>query len=286
MKNNFMNFFGILAIASISIVSCTKDATGPNEADTSLSLTTTGVEPVLLSGSSNGGNVTCSEAASAAGLEGYEYTTGKQDYPFNSNSFGDNVTVSTDGTYVSWSITPPAGMCVSNVAVIVKGGPSANVYYYNNGETSDSGLASPVNSSGNPAGLSNLTICYNLVACETSCTWQEETAYAGDIAGAGSAWWFALDASVSGSYPIYAGQEVVEGASVTYNAATDMITINLGNNMQLQDVNEPVKVEGYNTLPSSRPAAGLFQLYKGSNLVVQGNGSAYYVVHLDVEVCN
>ena len=282
-------FFSIVAIAfmSLAIVSCSEENVAPSVQNTGSTTTTTGVQPVQVSGANNGGNVTCSEAAQAGNLEGYEYTTGKQDYPFNSTSFGSNVSVTTDGTYVTWSITPPAGMCVANVAVIVKGGPAANVYYYNNGESGDTGLASPVNASGNPAGLSNLTICYNLVECsQNECDWQEETAFAGGIAGAGNAWWFALDASTSGTYPIYAGQQAVEGASVSYDAATDMITINLGNNMQLQDVNEPVKVEGYNTLPSSRPAAGLFELYKGSALTVQGNGSQYYVVHLDVEVCN
>jgi hypothetical protein len=125
-----------------------------------------------------------------------------------------------------------------------------------------------------------------LVQCSANEDCQEETAFGGGIAGAGNAWWFALDASTSGSYPIYAGQQAVPGASVDYNATTDQITINLGSQMQLQNVSEPVKVEGYNILPSSRPAAGLFELYKGSNLTVQGNGSNYYVVHLDVEVCN
>lgn len=45
-------------------------------------------------------------------------------------------------------------------AVIVKGSNAANVYYYPNGTMKDSGLASPVNASGNPAGLSNLTFCF------------------------------------------------------------------------------------------------------------------------------
>jgi hypothetical protein len=71
-----------------------------------------------------------------------------------------------------------------------------------------------------------------------------------------------------------------------YDATNDQISILLGKQMQLQNLNEPVKVEGYNQLPSSRPVAGVFELYKGSNLTVKGNGSAYYVVHLDVEVCN
>ncbi len=282
MINLHKVFTGLLA-ASVLLGACSKKG---SSGATEQKMSSTGVAPVLVTGSNNGGNVTCSEAATANGMSGYQYSTGKQDYPFTSTSFGNNVSVTTDGVNVSWAITPPAGYCVSNVAVIVKGGPNANVYYYNDGQSSDSGLASPVNASGNPAGLSNLTICYNLVACANECDWQEETAYGGGVAGAGNAWWFALDASSSGSYPIYAGQQPVPGASVVYNAVTDQITIVLGSQLQLQNVSEPVKVEGYDVLPTSRPAAGLFDLYKGSNLTVQGNGSAYYVVHLDIEVCN
>jgi hypothetical protein len=273
-----------LSATLLLVMGCSKDSGNTTNQQ---KMSSTGVTPTVVTGANNGGNVTCDEAAVANTLSGgYAFTTGKQDYPFNSSSFGNGVSVTTDGTYVSWSITPPAGYCVSNVAVIVKGGPAANVYYYNDGQSSDSGLASPVNASGNPAGLSNLTICYNLVECSANEDCQEETAYGGGIEGAGNAWWFALDASTSGSYPIYAGQQAVPGASVNYDATTDQITIVLGSQMQLQNVSEPVKVEGYNVLPSSRPAAGLFELYKGSNLIVQGNGSNYYVVHLDVEVCN
>ena len=123
------------------------------------------------------------------------------------------------------------------------------------------------------------------VACEPECDWIEETAYAGDISGEGNAWWYALDASTSGVYPIYAGQEAVPGASVSYNAGSDEILINFGTDLQFQNVAEPVKVEGYEELPEARPAAGLFELYKGSDLIIQGNGSNYYVIHLDVLVC-
>jgi hypothetical protein len=278
-------FYPAVLIAGLLIIAaCSKEVSTDDSANKKVS--NTGVTPELVVGGNNGGNVTCEEAANVAGLSSYAYSTGKQDYPFSSSSFGNGVSVTTDGTNVSWSITPPSGYCVSNVAVIVKGGPNANVYYYNDGQSSDSGLASPVNASGNPAGLSNLTICYNLVECPSECNWQEETAFGGSVAGGGNAWWYAIDATTSGTYPIYAGQQAVPGASVDYDAATDLITINLGSGMQLQSVSEPVKVEGYDQLPSERPAAGLFQLYKGSNLTVQGNGSAYYVVHLDVEVCN
>lgn len=283
MKKVIYSLGLFLTLATAVLVSCSKE----NETSTQRT-SVSGVQPIVVTGENNGGNVTCDEAATSAGLTGFAYTTGKQDYPFNSESFSNGVSVTTDGTNVSWTITPPAGFCVSNVAVIVKGGPAANVYYYADGQSSDSGLASPVNSSGNPAGLSNLTICYNLVECTTvtECDWQEETAFGGSTAGDGSAWWYAMDASTSGTYPIYAGQVAVPGASVVYDANSDLITINLGPQMQLQDVNEPVKVEGYNTLPASRPVAGLFDLYKGTSLSVQGNGSAFYVIHLDVEVCN
>lgn len=281
-------FISLLSLATTAAIftACSKSVdSGSATQRTSVA----GVNPIVVTGENEGGNVTCDEAALGANLlAGYEYTTGKQDYPFNDASFSNGVSVTTDGTNVSWSITPPAGLCVSTVAVIVKGGPAANVYYYN-GQSSDSGLASPVNASGNPAGLSNLTICYNLVPCdnnENDCDWQEETAFGGNVAGAGNAWWFALDASTSGTYPIYAGQQAVAGATVEYNATTDQISIVLGDHMQLQNVSEPVKVEGYNVLPSERPAAGLFELYKGTSLTVQGNNSNYYVVHLDVEVCH
>lgn len=279
--------FVILIIGLTIMTSCEKE----NVVEYSLlesSVTNSSVEPELASRPRNGGNITCSEAAATEeGAGEYEYTTGRQDYPFAPGSFDGMVSVTTDGTHVTWSITPPDGYCVANVAVIVKGGPAANVYYYNDGESGDSGLTAPVNASGNPAGLSNLTICYNLVECDTqTCDWQEETAYGGGIEGEGNAWWYALDASASGTYPIYAGQQAVPGASITYDASTDLITINLGTNMQLQNVDEPVKAEGYNTLPSMRPASGQFELYKGSDLSIQGNGSAFYVVHLDAEVCN
>lgn len=280
-----MKNFIFLALGVSLLVSCSKQI--DTESDYSKS-SSTGVNPVIIIGSNNGGNVTCAEAAQEIGITGYAYSTGKQDYPFNASDFGNDVTVVTDGTNVSWSIDPPVGYCVSDVAIIVKGGPNANVYFYNNGQTSDSGLTSPDNASGSAAGLSNLTICYNLIECDSgnNCDWQEETAYGGDIVGGGNAWWFALDASTSGTYPIYAGQVAIQGASVEYDQVLDQITINLGSELQLQNVNEPVKIEGYDQLPSSRPPAGLFELYKGTDLIVQGNGSTYYVVHLDVEVCN
>jgi uncharacterized repeat protein (TIGR01451 family) len=71
--------------------------------------------------------------------------------------FPDGITVTvTGGIYVAWTSSFKIG------AVIVKGGNAANVYEYAApGANEDSGLASPPNASDGPAGLSNLTFCYN-----------------------------------------------------------------------------------------------------------------------------
>jgi len=123
------------------------------------------------------------------------------------------------------------------------------------------------------------------------CNWSEETAFGGSEPGVGPAWWYYIDNTSKSQHPIYAGQELVEGAYIEINPISgtnnvEMI-IELGNNMILQNVSEPVKIQGYceGHLPSFRPPAGLFTTYKGEQLTVQIPHYAYYVVHLDVLVC-
>ena len=55
--------------------------------------------------------------------------------------------------------------------VIVKGGPNSNVYDYRPGEsTGDTGLHAPANASGQPAGLSHVSFCYDVEQPTTSTT--------------------------------------------------------------------------------------------------------------------
>lgn len=70
---------------------------------------------------------------------------------------GLSVTVSEDGRYVSFEYTSDS-YCVG--AAIVKGGNASNVYTYNPATKKDANLSAPVNASGFPAGLSNLTFCF------------------------------------------------------------------------------------------------------------------------------
>jgi hypothetical protein len=114
--------------------------------------------------------------------------------------------------------------------------------------------------------------------------WKGETAYAGNTAGLGSAWWFYFDGS--GSQKIYAGQKEVAGANVKLENGSIVIT--LGDNMKLQADDEAVKILGYNELPSERPASGggpgSARIYAGTDLTVSVAPYTYYVVHLDAEV--
>jgi len=110
-----------------------------------------------------------------------------------------------------------------------------------------------------------------------------ETAWGGDSAGGGSAWWYYFDTQGDATQAIYAGQKETDG-TITYDAVNDVIYINLGS-WSLQDDGEAVKVQGYDVIPGSRPSAGLFTTYKGTNLAVPGDGSRYYAIHLDVQLC-
>jgi len=125
-----------------------------------------GILPVVITGANNGGNVTCAEVAAAFGRPvGYFHCGEKVDFSDGEfeGEFPDGLIVEvTDGKYVSFEMEAP--IMIDNKyyvvgAVIVKGGNNANVYFYPSGSMGDSGLASPVNSSGKPAGLSNLTFC-------------------------------------------------------------------------------------------------------------------------------
>lgn len=111
---------------------------------------------------------------------------------------------------------------------------------------------------------------------------ENETAFGGNSEGAGKAWWYYYSAGC-GVQTIWAGQSKEAGSVVIENGVA---TITLKEGWSLQNVAEPVKIQGYTTLPAVRPAAGQFTTYKGSNLINISVGVyAYYVIHLDLKYC-
>jgi hypothetical protein len=243
----------------------------------------------MMRGPVNGGNLSCSD------LGQFDFSTGRnsvEDGEFV-NSWPSEIEVEVvDGKFVSWSYVGaiPTGKCLV-MSVIVKGGPNHTVATYEAGINSGSGIAAPNVGRGNIPDVSNLTFCWNFVDCdddtdlEEECEGKEQTAYAGTL-GSGSAWWFYIDTqSGETEFPIYAGQKLTDGTVTVIN---DKITINLGS-WSLQDDDEAVKVLAYNTLPTSRPPSGggpgSPRIYAGKDLEITGNGSRYYVVHLDSFGC-
>jgi hypothetical protein len=110
---------------------------------------------------------------------------------------------------------------------------------------------------------------------------QFETAYGGETAGAGNAWWLHYDGI--GVETIRAGQHENAG---TVQLVGGNLVITLTGGWELKsDATQSVKIQGYTTLPSSRPASGQFTTYKGTALTVPVGQFPYYVVHLDVQKC-
>jgi len=130
-----------------------------------------GIAPVIIAGENNGGNRTCAEVGLAfKNDEGYFDLCGEKiDFSGSfAGEFPDGLTVNvTDGKYVSFEMKDCIeieGRLYKVGAVIVKGSNDANIYFYPDGILKDGNLSSPINNSGKPAGLSNLSFCF--VECE------------------------------------------------------------------------------------------------------------------------
>jgi hypothetical protein len=126
-------------------------------------------------------------------------------------------------------------------------------------------------------------------------TCREETAWGGCLDGAGDQWWYYLEVNelldettglpvpVASTETIWAG-EFTDIGTVTYDPEVNVISIDLKDGWKLQNVKEPVKIQGYNALPSYTPSAGFFTTYKGKQTNIEVAPYKYYAVHLDVQV--
>jgi hypothetical protein len=129
--------FFVIAIALIAVLFA---AAAPSKAAS--------VTPVYVPG-----NPTCTELGYTYGVRwNYPEDSRGGTYPLGTGT----VTWSTDGTYVDWSSTFGVD------AVIVKGGPNANLYAYSPESFGDNSLASPINpNTREPYGLSHVDFCFD-----------------------------------------------------------------------------------------------------------------------------
>ena len=272
-----------------------------------------GVTPYIIAGKNPGGNRTCAEVGHAfyGNAAYYQCRSDKLDYTFaDGKSFEDisgnedcdrnviDVEV-TDGTYVEFTALP-----YGIGAAIVKGSADANVYVYNPQLISDAGLAAPLTASGNPAGLSNLTFCWNpdeLGPPQGIC-YEDETAWADGARYTRRGNWATYTAyEVGKTVPLYAGQ-TLEAGSVTFSApdGNNVVTIDVALNAGWRFALVPdgvdeddntvydnnLKVQDYEIAPSGNPAPGLFRwktFAEGQVGSIEVPLNNFYGVHVDVE---
>jgi len=121
---------------------------------------------------------------------------------------------------------------------------------------------------------------------ETTCTgWgNDNTAFGGNFVGLDNKpWWYYYDATIGGAQNITAGQHITIGSAI-YDATAGTITISFINGWGLKDVDESVKINGYDVIPTQRQESGDFP-WKGKSLVVNVAPFPYYIIHLDVHQC-
>jgi len=156
-----------------SLLSCDKEVSDTGFASlktayvlsSSTPISNGGVVPVILAvDKPRGGNVSCTDVEQAFTVsllcgEKIDYTN---EIRFE-EAFPEFLNIDLEGIYVSFNMDEC--LLIDDKyykvgAVIVKGSNSANVYYYENGVLSDSGLAAP----GDKYMVSNLTFCF--IECE------------------------------------------------------------------------------------------------------------------------
>jgi len=138
-----LSYFSVLLAVGLLITAHPLIAQGPG------SPSGDGVQPVVVAG-----NPECT---------GYDFGFKPQPEPPPSGTYTfpapdgvNTVTITSDGTYFDWTST------LSIDAVIVKGGPNANVYTYDPESLDDTGLHSPINPNNNlPYAISHIEFCYD-----------------------------------------------------------------------------------------------------------------------------
>ncbi|HCC70480.1 MAG TPA: hypothetical protein DEQ09_04930 [Bacteroidales bacterium] len=127
-------------------------------------------------------------------------------------------------------------------------------------------------------------------------TLSEETAWGGCLEGAGDEWWYYLEVDTrkddktgqrvpaKSTETLWAAQFTDVG-TVTYDPVLNTITICFRDGWTLQDIKDPIKIQGYNKLPGDKPSSILFTTYKGEKTTVKVAPYSYYAIQLDVQLC-
>ncbi len=310
-----MNYQKVLfAALAAAVLSVSANAIADINGTPSAPVSTGGVVPYIIPGANPGGNRTCAEVGSAyfGNATYYQCWSDKRDpedfgldfVDISGNYLCDRnvITASNDGTYVQFTAGPDG----VGAAIIKGGSGGGNVYMYEPQALSDSGLASPLNASANPAGLSHVDgFCWNPVADDpgpgAGC-YEDETAWATGSRYVNKGNWatYTSYSSVLKSVVLFAGQ-TMDAGDVTFSApnagvVTISIELNPGWRFALNVVGDDngtpifdnnIKVQNYDGKPAAKnPAPGLFAwktFADGQFGQIDVPVGSYYGVHVDVE---
>lgn len=115
------------------------------------------------------------------------------------------------------------------------------------------------------------------------CYGDNETAWASGARYVTRGNWATYTAYQVGTVNVYAGKNDFAGTA-TFSAITNgnvTITIKLNSDWSLQEVSNPVKIQGYTVAPTGNPSPGRFA-NKGTSLTVTLPYANFYGIHLDV----
>lgn len=193
-------------------------------------------------------------------------------------------------TVTSYTYTIPLAdledcYCVAAHTALVQYDSDGNVI------SSETGWADGDQINGGNGGSWAMSFEYCTQECDESnnqTCYQEETAWVDgdDYTNQGS---WATYTSYNGtamSETIFAGQTLNAGTA-SFSAPDSngdvTITITLNSGWSLQNVTEPVKIQGYENAPSGNPSPGTFTTYTGSDLTITVPAYDFYGIHLDVQ---
>jgi hypothetical protein len=206
--------FAATAVVTLLVLASSGVGAAPVSAEVAVGTSAAGIVPFVVEGGP-GGNVVCGQVPSDATLS----SSDRLDWQGGSlvGDVPDGLEVSVvDDRSVTWSSEFPI------VAVIVKGGPAANVYLATSALLADSALVAPTVASGQPADVSNVTFCWDpdpagppVVDLLQVCRDAAVSADVGPIVSVAGPIEIRDGAVVLGSVP--------DGLQVTYDAVSDQV---------------------------------------------------------------
>lgn len=132
-------------------------------------------------------------------------------------------------------------------------------------------------------GLNDPKFMFALPCLSKAVCYQDETAWVSGSRYVTRGNWATYTAYQVGTVNVYAGQNQFAGTA-TFSPISNgnvTITIKLNSDWSLQEVSNPVKIQGYSVAPTGNPSPGRFAS-KGASLTVTLPYANFYGIHLDV----